>query len=134
MIQLKYEKGEVLMFRLFGKKPKLTKSPEEKRAEEMAINKKVQFEPMAPAELEQMLDADVRSVLKLNPVNYYATKNRYLLCTLYFEEDYSEVYMRFELRRDDLPAGKTKVYRIDRLLLRDILRRFGQNINFGEQT
>ena len=122
------------MFRLFGKKPKLTKSPEEKRAEEMAINKKVQFEPMAPAELEQMLDADVRSVLKLNPVNYYATKNRYLLCTLYFEEDYSEVYMRLELRRDDLPAGKTKVYRIDRLLLRDILRRFGQNINFGEQT
>ena len=134
MIQLKYAKGEVLMFRLFGKKPKLTKSPEEKRAEEMAINKKVQFEPMAPAELEQMLDADVRSVLKLNPVNYYATKNRYLLCTLYFEEDYSEVYMRLELRRDDLPAGKTKVYRIDRLLLRDILRRFGQNINFGEQT
>lgn len=121
------------MFGLFGKKPKLTKSAEEKRAEEMAVNKKVQFDPMAPAELEKELDADVRNVLKLSPVNYYATKNRYLLCTLYFGEDYSEVYMRFELRRDDLPAGKTKVYKIDRLLLRDILRRFGQNITFGEQ-
>ena len=92
----------------------------------------MQFEPMAPTELENELDADIRSVLKLSPVNYYATKDRYLLCTLYFEEDYSEVYMRFELRRDDLPSGKTKVYKIDRVLLRDILRKFGQNISFGD--
>lgn len=120
------------MFGLLGKKPKLVKSEEEKRAAEMPVNKKVQFEPMAPAELEKELSADVRSVLKLAPVNYYATKDRYLLCTLYFEEDYSEVYMRFELRRDDLPVGKTGVYKIDRLLLRDILRKFGQNINIGE--
>ena len=120
------------MFGLFGKKPKLVKSEEEKRAAEMPVNKKVQFEPMAPAELEKELSADVRSVLKLAPVNYYATTDRYLLCTLYFEEDYSEVYMRFELRRDDLPVGKTGVYKIDRLLLRDILRKFGQNINIGE--
>ena len=120
------------MFGLFGKKPKLVKSEEEKRAAEMPVNKKVQFEPMAPAELEKELSTDVRSVLKLAPVNYYATKDRYLLCTLYFEEDYSEVYMRFELRRDDLPVGKTGVYKIDRLLLRDILRKFGQNINIGE--
>lgn len=121
------------MFGLFGKKPKLVKSEEEKRAAEMPVNKKVQFEPMAPAELEKELAADVRSVLKLAPVNYYATKDRYLLCTLYFEEDYSEVYMRFELRRDDLPVGKTGVYKIDRVLLRDILRKFGQNINIGDK-
>ena len=39
--------------------------------------------------------------------------------------------MRFELRRDDLPAGKTRLYSIDKVLLRDILRKFGQNIDIG---
>ena len=78
--------------------------------------------------MEKALNADMRDVLKMNPVNYYATKNRYLLCIFWYEEDYSEVYMRFELRKDDLPAGKSKMYKIDKMLLRDILRKFGQNI------
>lgn len=120
------------MFGLFKKKIKLGKTEEEKRAESLAVKKKVQFEPQEIAEVEQALDNDIRAVLMFNPVNYYATKNRYLLCTLFFEEDYSEVYMQFELRRDDLPAGKSKAYKIDKVLLRDILRKFGQNINIGE--
>lgn len=117
------------MFGLFKRKIKIGKSEEEKRAEELPRNKKVQFEPMDISELEKLLDADLREVLKLNPVNYYATKNRYLLCVFMYEEDYSEVYMRFEMRKDDLPAGKSKTYRIDKVLLRDVLRKFGQNIN-----
>ena len=40
--------------------------------------------------------------------------------------------MRFELRVDDLPHGRTKMYQIDKVLMRDILRKFGQNINIGE--
>ncbi len=91
------------MFGLFKRKIKIGKTEEEKRAEALPRNKK-------------------------NPVNYYATKNRYLLCIFWYEEDYSEVYMRFELRKDDLPAGKSKMYKIDKMLLRDILRKFGQNI------
>ena len=116
------------MFGLFKRKIKIGKTEEEKRAEALPRNKKVQFEPMEIAEVEKSLNADMREVLKMNPVNYYATKNRYLLCIVGYEEDYSEVYMRFELRKDDLPAGKSKMYKIDKMLLRDILRKFGQNI------
>ena len=116
------------MFGLF-RKAKLGKTEEEKRAESLPRTKKVQFEPLSIAETEQQLEKDLRSVISFNPVNYYATKNKYLLCTFYFEEDYSEIWFRFELRSDDLPCGHTKVYKIDKLLMRDILRKFGQNIN-----
>ena len=116
------------MFGLFKRKIKIGKTEEEKRAEALPRNKKVQFEPMEIAEVEKALNADMRDVLKMNPVNYCATNNRYLLCIFWYEEDYSEVYMRFELRKDDLPAGKSKMYKIDKMLLRDILRKFGQNI------
>ena len=116
------------MFGSFKSKIKIGKTEEEKRAEALPRNKKVQLEPMEIAEVEKSLNADMREVLKMNPVNYYATKNRYLLCIFWYEEDYSEVYMRFELRKDDLPAGKSKMYKIDKMLLRDILRKFGQNI------
>ena len=39
--------------------------------------------------------------------------------------------MRFELRVDDLPRGHSRMYAIDKVLMRDILRKFGQNINIG---
>ena len=116
------------MFGLFKRKIKIGKTEEEKRAEALPRNKKVQFEPMEIAEVEKSLNADMREVLKMNPVNYYATKNRYLLCIFWYEEDYSEVYMRFELRKDDQQERKSKMYKIDKMLLRDILRKFGQNI------
>ena len=80
----------------------------------------------------ELIDADIRAVLGFSPVNYYATKDRYLLCTFWYTDDLSEIYMRFELRVDDLPHGHTKMYQIDKVLMRDILRKFGQNINIGE--
>ncbi len=117
------------MFGLFSKKKKMGKSEEEKRAEALPRTKKVQFEPMKISEAEALLEADMRAVLEFVPVNYYATKNCYLLCTFFYEEDYSEVWMRFEYRVDDLPRGKSRMYSIDKVLMRDILRKFGVNIN-----
>lgn len=116
------------MFGLF-KKNRLVKSEEEKRAESLPRTKKVQFEPMKISEAEALVDNDIRAVLEFVPVNYYATKNSYLLCTFFYEEDYSEIYMRFEYRVDDLPRGKSKLYTIDKVFMRDILRKFGVNIN-----
>ncbi|MBQ8172068.1 MAG: hypothetical protein IJZ95_08785 [Oscillospiraceae bacterium] len=116
------------MFGLF-KKNRLVKSEEEKRAESLPRTKKVQFEPMKISEAEALVDNDMRAVLEFVPVNYYATKNSYLLCTFFYEEDYSEIYMRFEYRVDDLPRGKSRLYTIDKVLMRDILRKFGVNIN-----
>ncbi len=115
----------------FLKKAKIGKTEEEKRAESLPLTKKVQFEPLSMADMEQQLDHDMRTVLSFTPVNYYATKNKYLLCTFYYAEDFSEIYMRFELRVDDLPRGHSRMYCIDKVLMRDILRKFGQNINIG---
>lgn len=119
------------MFGFFKKKSPAA-SEEEKRAQALPRTKKVQFEPMKIAEAEQALEQDIREVLSFVPVNYYATKNSYLLCVFYFEEDYSEIFMRFEYRVDDLPRGKSRFYSIDKVLMRDILRKFGVNINIGE--
>lgn len=116
------------MFGLFRKKA-IGKTEEEKRAESLALTKKVQFQPMKIAEVEPLLEADIRAVLEFEPVNYYATKNSYLLCVFYYEPDYSEIYMRFEYRVDDLTRAKSRLYSIDKLLMRDILRKFGVNIN-----
>ena len=116
------------MFGLFKKKKPLGKSEEEKRAEALSLTKKVQFMPIRISEVEQLLDADNRAVLEFEPVNYYATKNSYLLCVFYYEPDYSEIYMRFEYRVDDLARSKSRFYPIDKLLMRDILRKFGVNI------
>lgn len=119
------------MFGLF-KKSSPSRSEEEKRAEALPRTKKVQFEAMKIPEAEKALEQDMRAVLEFVPVNYYATKTSYLLCTFYYEEDYSEIYMRFEYRVDDLPRGKSRLYKIDKLLMRDILRKFGVNINIRE--
>ena len=118
------------MFGLFRKKA--AKSPEEQRAELMPRTKKVQFMPIKIPEAEALLETDIRAVLDFTPVNYYATKNSYLLCTFYYEDDYSEIYMRFDYRVDDLSRAKSRIYAIDKLLMRDILRKFGVNINIGE--
>lgn len=113
------------MFRLFKKN---TRSGEDKRAESLPLTKKVQFEALPLKQVESEMDGDLRAAVGYVPVNYYATKDKYLLCIFYYNEDYSEIHMRFEYHVDDLPRGKTKLWTIDKELMRDILRKFGQNI------
>lgn len=113
---------------MFGLFKKSAKSEEDKRAESLPLTKKVQFEAVSLKQVEAAMDSDLRSVLDYVPVNYYATKEKYLLCIFYYKEDYSEIFMRFEYRVDDLPRGKTKLWAVDKDLMRDILRKFGQNI------
>lgn len=114
------------MFGLFKKAN--GKSEEEKRAEALEYTKKVQFDPVPLDRVEAELSDDPRAVLSYTPVNYYATKDSYLLCIFYYNEDYTEIYMRFEYRVNDLPKGKTRLFSLDRELMRDILRKFGQSI------
>lgn len=115
------------MFGLF-KKSKTGKSEEEKRAEALEYTKKVQFETVPLDRVEAELSENLRTVLQYTPVNYYATKDSYLLCIFYYNEGYTEIYMRFEYRVNDYPKGKTRLFTLDRELMRDILRKFGQNI------
>lgn len=113
---------------MFGLFKKNTRSEEDKRAESLPLTKKVQFEALPLKQVETAMDVDLRTAVNFVPVNYYATKDKYLLCIFYYNYDYSEIYMRFEYRVDDLPRGRTKLWTIDKDLMRDILRKFGQNI------
>ncbi|MDE6726824.1 MAG: hypothetical protein K2J80_02660 [Oscillospiraceae bacterium] len=113
---------------MFGLFKKAAKSVEEKRAESLPLTKKVQFDPIPIDQAQRQLDADIRAILGYSPVNYYATKDSYLLCIFYYSEDYGEIYMRLEFRANDIPKGKTRLYTLDKELMRDILRKFGQNI------
>lgn len=113
---------------MFGLFKKNARSEEDKHAESLPLTKKVQFEALPLKQIENEMNNDLRAVIGYTPVNYYATKDKYLLCIFYYNEEYSEIYIRFEYRVDDLPRGKTKLWSIDKELMRDILRKFGQNI------
>lgn len=113
---------------MLGLFKKMKKSEEELRAEAMPMTKKVQFDPLPLEQVQDRLDSNIRAILDFSPVNYYATKDSYLLCVFYYKEDYSEIMMRLEYRTNDLPKGHTPLYTIDKELMRDILRKFGQNI------
>lgn len=110
----------------FMKKNKL--SEEEKHALSLPKTKKVQFNALSISRVENELNTDISAVLSYTPANYYASKENYLQCVFYFTEDYSEIFMQFENRVDDVVKGKTKLWKIDKVLFRDILRKFGQQI------
>lgn len=112
----------------FLKKGKKGLSEEEKYAYSLPRNKKVQFEPLPTERIENELNTDVKAILSYKPANYYASKENYLLCVFYFTEDYGEVYMQLENHINDEIKGKTKMWKIDKVLFRDILRKFGQQI------
>lgn len=113
---------------MFGFLKKNAKSEEEKRAELLPRTKKVQFEAIAIESVNEQLSANIRAVLEYAPVNYYALKNSYLLCVFYFNEDYSEVYFRFEYYADDKFKGRSRMFALDKELMQAVLRKFGQNL------
>ena len=113
---------------MFGFLKRQKKTEEEKYAESLPRNKKVQFETMPIDQAEAKLNSDLRSILEFTPSNYYAMKDDYLLCVFYFKEDYSEIFMQLEYCVDDVSKSRTPIYTIDKDLMRDILRKFGQNI------
>lgn len=113
---------------MFGFLKKAPKSEEEKLAESLPRTKKVQFEDMPIARVEDAVNADVSAVLNYNPVNYYASKDMFLQCIFYYSEDYSDILMQFVRYEYDAPKGKTRMWRIDKEIMRGVMRKFGQNI------
>lgn len=107
---------------------KIFKTAEQKLAEALPKTKKVQYVPMDIAELRAMLDADINALIPLEPVNYYASKDKFLQCTFYYNEDYSQVYFVVEMYEYDRPVSSTAYYKADYELMKRALRRFGQQI------
>lgn len=113
---------------LFGLFKKNAKSEEEQRAELLPRNKKVQFDPIDIAQVDEQLSRNVNAILEYAPANYYAMKDSYLLCVFYFGDDYSEIYMQLEFYTDDKFKGKTRCFKVDRELMQSVLRKFGLNL------
>lgn len=111
---------------LFHKK--IFKTAEQKLAEALPKTKKVQYVPMDILELRAMLDADINALIPLEPVNYYASKDKFLQCTFYYNDDYSQVYFVVEMYEYDRPVSSTAYYKADYELMKRALRRFGQQI------
>lgn len=107
---------------------KIFKTAEQKAAEGQPRTKKVQYVPMDIVELRAMLDADINALIPLEPVNYYASKDKFLQCTFYYNDDYSTVYFVVELYEYDRPVSSTAYYKADYELMKKALRRFGQQI------
>ncbi len=103
-------------------------TPLKRKAKAMPMTKKVQFCYIKPDELNMLLNGDINSVLTLEPVNYYAKKNRYWLCVFYYTEDYGEIIMRFELYENDRKTTATDYYEINKELYSRILLKFGQRV------
>lgn len=109
-------------------KKKIFKTDEQKKAESLPRTKKVQFESQRLSDVELLIDNDINAVLSFNPVNYYATKNKYLQCMFYYAEDYSEIYMVFESYGNDRFINTGKYRKIEFSLFKSILRKFGVNL------
>lgn len=114
---------------LFKRKPKTEDPPVAKKAKLLPSTKKVQFCYIKPKELEQMLTDDINAVLTLEPVNYYAEKNRYWQCVFFFDEEYAEIIMRFELYENDRKTFGGDYRVISKELYGKILLKFGQRLS-----
>ncbi len=112
----------------FKKKDKEAPSDEKKAARAMPRTKKVQFLPMKLSELTELLNSDLNAITGLEPVNYYASKDKYIQCTFYFTDDYSEVYLNCELYENDFMRGSTPYYKADYELMKKTVIKFGQRI------
>lgn len=113
---------------LFGKKPMEEEKGLSKEAKLLPYTKKVQFCYINPKDLERQLTENIEAVLSLEPVNYYAEKNRFFQCIFFFNGDYSEIIMRFELFENDRKTFGGEYRRISKELYSRILLKFGQRI------
>lgn len=107
---------------------KILKSPEQKAAESLPRTKKVQYVTVDLKELKEKLDANQEELTKLEPVNYYASKDTFLQCTFYYNDDYSDVYFNVEYFAGDRAMLTTPYYKSDYALMKKALRFFGVQI------
>lgn len=107
---------------------KILKSPEQKAAEALPKTKKVQYVTVDLKELKQKLDENQDELTKLEPVNYYASKDTFLQCTFFYNEDYSSVYFVVEYFAGDRAMLTTPYYKSSYELMKKALRFFGVQI------
>lgn len=107
---------------------KIFKSPEQKEAESLPRTKKVQYVAEDIKDITEKLNTSLESILNLEPVNYYASKDTFLQCTFFYDEGYNNVYLVMEYFAGDRAVSATPFYKADYELMKKALRYFGQQI------
>ena len=107
---------------------KIFKSPEQKEAEALPRTKKVQYVAEDIKEITEKLNTNLEAILGLEPVNYYASKDTFLQCTFFYNEDYSAIYFVLEYYDNDRAKGSTPYYKTDYELMRRTVAKFGQHL------
>lgn len=72
--------------------------------------RKISFVDCDFSELELGMKNSSDYILKLNPVNYYAVKNNYILASLYSSEDFSECYVVFKRISYEKATDESDIY------------------------
>ena len=111
------------MFGLFKKKAP-EESALEKRLRDLKL-RKISYVDTDFEEFTRLMRQDVKSWLKLKPVNYYATKREYIMGSVYTSPDYEENYVSFERYEQEKRTGKSDIYRVDFELLSKALAKVG---------
>lgn len=110
----------------FKKRPPV--SEERKAALALPKTKEVQYLPRKLDEVEEMLEEDLNSLFTLEPVNYYASKETFLKCTFFYNEEYTQVYFVIQFYKNDVPKEMTPFYKADYALMKRALTKFGVHI------
>lgn len=116
-------KGKYMFFR-----KKIFKSAEQKEAEALPRTKKVQYCAEDINDITERLNSSLDAILRLEPVNYYASKDTFLQCTFFYDEGYNTVYLVMEYFAGDRAVSSTPFYKADYELMKKALRYFGQQI------
>ncbi|WP_124099068.1 hypothetical protein [Ruminococcus sp. Marseille-P6503] len=76
-------------------------------------------------ELVARVAADPAAVLSLEPVNYYAVKNQYIMAHVYSSEDCSENYVKFQRFDYERKTDESSLLPLDRATLTKALAKVG---------
>lgn len=75
------------------------------------------------------MQADCSYILKLEPVNYYAEKNKYIVANIYTSNGFDENYVQFFKYTSERECGKSDIFPLDRYTLSKTLAKVGIIIN-----
>lgn len=79
--------------------------------------------------LAESVKTDISAIMRLKPVNYYATKTKYIMAKIYTNEDYSENYIQLFRYENEHKSGESDIFPIDKELLSRFLAKVGIIIN-----
>ena len=120
------------MFSFFKKKTAEAEPPLKKKIKDMKC-RKINYVDEDFNEFCDKMRENSSAVLKLKPVNYYATKTSYIMGKVYTNEDFSENYVQFFRFETEHETHKSEIFTVDSILLSKMLAKVGIIITLNKE-